>query len=131
MVAIFHFLLELSEGKILIKDNGRVPIFMNNIMFQILIGINQNWLDQFKQKNEQKKDVKNKPLSSTTSSVVKKRKSNGRNKENAIEIIDLDEDLQEKRNFLEQELLNIQRQKNDELEREIRLIEKRNQMLGL
>ncbi|RGB38754.1 hypothetical protein C1646_755352, partial [Rhizophagus diaphanus] len=71
---------------------------------------------------------KNKSLSNTTSSVVKKRKSNGHNKENVIEIIDVDKDLhfeqQEKRNLLEQELLNIQKQKNDELEREIKLIEK-------
>jgi len=34
-------------------------------------------------------------------------------------------------NDLVQEMLTIQKQKNDELEREIKLIERRNQMLGL
>jgi len=34
-------------------------------------------------------------------------------------------------NDLAQEMLTIQKQKNDELEKEISLIEKRNQMLGL
>jgi hypothetical protein len=34
-------------------------------------------------------------------------------------------------NDLAQKMLTIQKQKNDELEREISLIEKRNQMLGL
>ncbi|RIA97571.1 hypothetical protein C1645_813998 [Glomus cerebriforme] len=45
---------------------------------------------------------KNKSSSTTTSNVLKKRKSNEHNKANAIEIIDLDEDShfeqQEKRN---------------------------------
>ena len=45
-------------------------------------------------------------------------KGNGRNKENAIEIIDADEDSQldqqKKRNVLEQVLLNS-KQKNDDL----------------
>jgi len=58
---------------------------------------------------------------------VKKQKVNGHNKENVI-VIDIDEDSyleqQKKRNNLEQELLDIQKQKNDELEREIMLIEK-------
>ncbi len=58
---------------------------------------------------------------------MKKQKVNGHNKENVI-VIDIDEDSyleqQKKRNNLEQELLDIQKQKNDELEREIMLIEK-------
>jgi hypothetical protein len=65
---------------------------------------------------------------------VKKQKGNGCNKENLIEIIDVEDshlEQQKKRNGLEQELLNIQKQKNDELEREIILIEKRNRMLGM
>ena len=49
---------------------------------------------------------------------MKKQKGNGHNKENAI-VIDIDEDSyleqQKKRNVLEQKLLNIQKQKNDEL----------------
>jgi hypothetical protein len=38
---------------------------------------------------------------------------------------------QKKKNALEQESLNIQKQKNDELKQEIMLIERRNQVLGL
>jgi len=34
-------------------------------------------------------------------------------------------------NDFAQEMLTIQKQRNDELEREIKLIERRNQMLGL
>jgi len=37
----------------------------------------------------------------------------------------------QKINNLERELLNIQKQRNDEIEREIVLIEKRNRLLGL
>lgn len=136
---------------------------MRNTIFLILIEINQNYLDQSKQKNVQvniikywwinfnfihiiyilnfklinlEKRCKNKQSSSlSTSRVTKKRNSNnGRNKENAIEILDVDEDLQleqqRKRNALEQELLSIQKQKNNELEREINLIEKRNQVVS-
>jgi len=43
----------MKEEKILMKDNGRVPMFMKNIMYQTHIEINQGWLDQFKQKSEQ------------------------------------------------------------------------------
>ena len=68
-------------------------------------------------------------------SVTKKRASTSSNKENAMEIIDLDEDSclkqQRKMNDLAQDMLNIQKQKNDELEKEIMLLEKRNQILGL
>ena len=58
------------------------------------------------------------------------------NKENLIEIVDLDEDLcylkqQKRMNDLIQDMLNIQKQKNNELEKEIMLLEKRNQILGL
>ena len=52
-----------------------------------------------------------------------------------MEIIDLDEDSclkqQRRMNDLTQDMLNIQKQKNDELEKEIMLLEKRNQILGL
>ena len=64
-----------------------------------------------------------------------KRASTSSNKENTMEIIDLDEDSclkqQRKMNDLTQDMLNIQKQKNDELEKEIMLLEKRNQILGL
>ena len=43
----------MKEEKILMKDNGKVPMFTNNTMYQIHIEINQDWLDQFKQKSEQ------------------------------------------------------------------------------
>jgi len=59
-----------------------------------------------------------------------------RNKENTIEIIDLDSDShdlhveqQKKLNDLTQEKLNIQKATNDELEREIKLLEKRDRIL--
>ena len=72
---------------------------------------------------------------SASPSVTKKRASTSSNKENAMEIIDLDEDssLKQQRsmNDLAQDMLNIQKQKNDELEKEIMLLEKRNQILGL
>ena len=72
---------------------------------------------------------------SASPSVTKKRASTSSNKENAMEIIDLDEDSclkqQRKMNDLAQDMLNIQKQKNDELEKEIMLLEKRNQILGL
>ena len=72
---------------------------------------------------------------STSPSVTKKRASTSSNKENAMEIIDLDEDSclkqQRRMNDLAQDMLNIQKQKNDELEKEIMLLEKRNQILGL
>jgi hypothetical protein len=65
----------------------------------------------------------------------KKQKNNSKNKENVVEIIEIDENSrfeeQKKMNDLAQEMLTIQRQKNEELEREIMLLEKRNQMLGL
>lgn len=52
-----------------------------------------------------------------------------------IEIIDLDEDpcldQQKRMNDLAQKMLSIQKQKNEELEKEIMLLEKRNQILGL
>ena len=52
-----------------------------------------------------------------------------------MEIIDLDEDSylkqQRRMNDLAQDMLNIQKQKNDELEKKIMLLEKRNQILGL
>ena len=61
--------------------------------------------------------------------------STSSNKENAMEIINLDEDSclkqQRRMNDLAQDMLNIQKQKNDELEKEIMLLEKRNQILGL
>jgi hypothetical protein len=72
---------------------------------------------------------------SASPSVTKKRASTSSNKENVIEIIDLDEnprlDQQKRMNDLAQDMLNIQKQKNDELEKEIMLLEKRNQILGL
>jgi len=72
---------------------------------------------------------------SASPSVTKKRASTSSNKENAMEIINLDEDSclkqQRKMNDLAQDMLNIQKQKNDELEKEIMLLEKRNQILGL
>jgi len=72
---------------------------------------------------------------SASPSVTKKRASTSSNKENVIEIIDLDEnprlDQQRRMNDLAQDMLNIQKQKNDELEKEIMLLEKRNQILGL
>ncbi len=74
----------------------------------------------------EKKHKCKQPLSS--SSITKKQKSNSRNKENIVEIIDLDNDLQveqqKKFNNLAQEKLNIQKATNDELEREIILLEK-------
>ncbi|GES87838.1 hypothetical protein GLOIN_2v1763409 [Rhizophagus clarus] len=72
-----------------------------------------------------------------SSGIIKKQKSNSRNKENVIKITDDENprlvglEQQKKINSLEQEMLNIQKQKNDELEREITLIEKRNRLLGL
>ena len=67
---------------------------------------------------------------SASPSVTKKRASTSSNKENAMEIINLDEDSclkqQRKMNDLAQDMLNIQKQKNDELEKEIMLLEKRN-----
>ena len=81
----------------------------------------------------EKKRKGKQPLSSL--STTKKQKSNSRNKENIVEIIDLDNDLQveqqKKFNNLAQEKLNIQKATNDELEREIILLEKRNHILGL
>ena len=72
---------------------------------------------------------------SASPSVTKKRASTSSNKENAMEIINLDEDSclkqQRKMNDLAQDMLNIQKQKNDELEKEIMLLEKRNQIFGL
>jgi hypothetical protein len=72
---------------------------------------------------------------SASPSVTKKRASTSSNKENAMKIIDLDEDSclkqQRRMNDLAQDMLNIQKQKNDELEKEIMLLEKRNQILGL
>ena len=72
---------------------------------------------------------------SASPSVTKKRASTSSNKENAMEIINLDEDSclkqQRRMNDLAQDMLNIQKQKNDELEKEIMLLEKRNQILGL
>ena len=72
---------------------------------------------------------------SASPSVSKKRASTSSNKENAMEIVDLDEDSylkqQRRMNDLAQDMLNIQKQKNDELEKEIMLLEKRNQILGL
>ena len=72
---------------------------------------------------------------SASPSVTKKRASTSSNKENAMEIIDLDENSclkqQRRMNDLAQDMLNIQKQKNDELEKEIILLEKRNQILGL
>jgi len=72
---------------------------------------------------------------SASPSITKKRASTSSNKENAMEIIDLDEDSclkqQRRMNDLAQDMLNIQKQKNDELEKEIMLLEKRNQILGL
>lgn len=72
---------------------------------------------------------------SASPSVTKKRASTSSNKENAMEIIDLDEDSclkqQRRMNDLAEDMLNIQKQKNDELEKEIMLLEKRNQILGL
>ena len=72
---------------------------------------------------------------SASPSVTKKRASTSSNKENAMENIDLDEDSclkqQRRMNDLAQDMLNIQKQKNDELEKEIMLLEKRNQILGL
>ena len=72
---------------------------------------------------------------SASPSVTKKRASTSSNKENAMEIINLNEDSclkqQRKMNDLAQDMLNIQKQKNDELEKEIMLLEKRNQILGL
>ena len=72
---------------------------------------------------------------SASPSITKKRASISSNKENVIEIIDLDEnprlDQQKRMNDLAQDMLNIQKQKNDELEKEIMLLEKRNQILGL
>ena len=67
---------------------------------------------------------------SASPNVTKKRASTSSNKENVIEIIDLDEnprlDQQKRMNDLAQDMLNIQKQKNDELEKEIMLLEKRN-----
>ena len=72
---------------------------------------------------------------SASPSVTKKWASTSSNKENAMEIIDLDKDSclkqQRRMNDLTQDMLNIQKQKNDELEKEIMLLEKRNQILGL
>lgn len=72
---------------------------------------------------------------SVSPSVTKKWASTSSNKENAMEIVDLDEDSclnqQRRMNDLAQDMLNIQKQKNDELEKEIMLLEKRNQILGL
>ena len=72
---------------------------------------------------------------SASPSVTKKWASTSSNKENAMEIVDLDEDSclkqQRRMNDLAQDMLNIQKQKNDELEKEIMLLEKRNQILGL
>lgn len=72
------------------------------------------------------------------SNMAKKRKNNCHNKENITEIIDLDDldknqhiEQRQKVNNLEYDLLNIQKQRNNEIEREIALIEKRNQLLGL
>ena len=72
-------------------------------------------------------------------SVTKKRTSTNNfssNKENVIEIVNLDEDLchleqQKRMNDLVQDMLNIQKQKNEELEKEIMLLEKRNRILNL
>ncbi|CAB5386575.1 unnamed protein product [Rhizophagus irregularis] len=69
-------------------------------------------------------------------STVKKQKSNSHNKENdTIEIIESNGDpcfdQQRKVNTLAQETLAIRKQANDELEREIALLEKRNKLLGL
>ncbi|GES91265.1 hypothetical protein GLOIN_2v1763409 [Rhizophagus clarus] len=72
-----------------------------------------------------------------SSGIIKKQKSNPHNKENIIEITDDENpclvglEQQKKINSLEQEMLNIQKQKNDELKREITLIEKQNRLLGL
>jgi len=72
---------------------------------------------------------------SASPSVTKKRASTSSNKENVMEIIDLDEDSclkqQRRMNDLTQDMLNIQKQKNDELEKKIILLKKRNQILGL
>ena len=79
---------------------------------------------------KRRKDKQSLPSSST----VKKPKTNSRNKENIVEVIELEDhhaEHQKKLNNLAQEKLMIQKQTNDELEREIQLLEKRNQLLGL
>ena len=67
-------------------------------------------------------------------SSSKRQKNSSKDKENIVEI-EFDEnpqlEVQRKMNELAQEMLTIQKQKNDELEREIQLIERRKQMLGL
>ena len=60
----------------------------------------------------------------TSSSSAKKQKTNSRNKENIIEVIELDHnhtEQQKKLNNLAQEKLMIQKQTNDKLEREIHI----------
>ena len=64
-----------------------------------------------------------------TSSVTKKQRNNSQNKENSKVIIELDNDdplldQQKKIIDLAQEKLHLQKQTNDELEREIMLLEK-------
>ena len=80
--------------------------------------------------------MQSKQSSSIIKNITKKQKNNLRNKENTIEIIDLDSDShdlhveqQKKLNDLAQEKLNIQKATNDELEREIKLLEKRDRIL--
>ncbi|PKK55592.1 hypothetical protein RhiirC2_753917 [Rhizophagus irregularis] len=100
--------------------------------------------DSYRDKSElarsiqaEKRAAKKRKCKQTSSlSTVKKQKSNSHNKENdTIEIIESNGDpcfdQQRKVNTLAQETLAIRKQANDELEREIALLEKRNKLLGL
>ncbi|CAB4489575.1 unnamed protein product [Rhizophagus irregularis] len=98
--------------------------------------------DSYRDKSElarsiqaEKRAAKKRKCKQTSSlSTVKKQKSNSHNKENdTIEIIESNGDpcfdQQRKVNTLAQETLAIRKQANNELEREIALLEKRNKLL--
>ncbi|GBB92455.1 hypothetical protein RclHR1_20070002 [Rhizophagus clarus] len=77
-------------------------------------------------KRAEKRRKDKQPLKSKVSSASKKQKCNSRNKENENEVIVIDDDnlldQQVKINKLAQDKLLLQKQTNDELEREIMLL---------
>ncbi|PKK62921.1 hypothetical protein RhiirC2_717347 [Rhizophagus irregularis] len=87
-----------------------------------------------KRAEKRRKDKQPLKSSNKVSSASKKQRCNSRNKENENEIILIDDDnlldQQVKINKLVLEKLLLQKQTNDELEKEIMLLERRNRILA-
>lgn len=89
------------------------------------------YLNYLEKRRKDKQPLKS---SNKVSSASKKQRCNSRNKENENEIILIDDDnlldQQVKINKLVLEKLLLQKQTNDELEKEIMLLERRNRILA-